>query len=94
MLEARAREALGSLRIEFVQEAKVGRYSVDFLLPTMRIALEVDGAYWHRIPEKDARKDAFLVKHGWRVLRIKESELSENSDCVSIILARLNEITG
>jgi very-short-patch-repair endonuclease len=53
----------------------MGRYSVDFLLRDQRIALEVDGAYWHRNLDRDARKTAWLRRHAWRVVRISEASV-------------------
>lgn len=90
-LEARVREALISLGIEFIQEARMGRYSIDFLIPNMRTALEIDGAYWHQIPDRDAKKDMFLFNKGWRVIRIGDNELADGVNCAKIISERFDE---
>jgi len=76
-LERAVRLELKRRRIGFVQEAKVGRYSIDFLLPARRIALEVDGAYWHRDRLRDARKEAWLRRCGWCVLRLREADVTD-----------------
>ena len=60
-------------------EVQAGRYRIDIeIRPPQRdqspIALEVDG-YRHRLPQavqRDARKDAFLQKQGYRVIRVRE----------------------
>jgi len=63
------------LNIDFVQEAKIGRYSIDFYFPGYWIALEVDGTYWHQDKKRDARKDKYLQKRGIKVVRITENEI-------------------
>lgn len=47
----------------------VGKYFVDFAIVHKRIAIECDGAAYHN-QEKDAARDAELMKMGWSVVRI------------------------
>jgi very-short-patch-repair endonuclease/endogenous inhibitor of DNA gyrase (YacG/DUF329 family) len=84
-LEASVRTALSAMLIDFVQEAAIGRYSVDFLLPQRRVALEVDGAYWHQDANRDARKDRYLTRHGWQVIRITEANIESGLDLTHLI---------
>ena len=70
----------------FIQEAKIGRYSIDFLLFLDRVALEVDGDYWHRDYSRDERKDTFLAAHGWRVVRIPEKAI-KSGVLISLIVS-------
>lgn len=67
------KDILKSLNIKFIQECKIGRYSIDFYIPGKRIAIEADGKYWHRDFSRDKRKNKFLNKNGISVLRIPES---------------------
>lgn len=56
-----------------VRELRVGRYAIDFAVPGMMLAIELDGVFWHSFPEseeRDRRKDVFLAAHGWTVRRI------------------------
>lgn len=88
-LEKRVRVSLDAMGIEYVQEAKMGRYSIDFALPHDRIALEVDGAYWHRDAKKDARKERYLSDYGWRVVRLPERDIETAADLPALITSRL-----
>lgn len=57
--------------IVFDREFRVGRWFIDFALPT-KIALEIDGRQ-HQDAErklKDAEKDAYLTSIGWIIFRI------------------------
>jgi len=57
----------------YQRELRLGRWSVDLAFPDVRLAVELDGTYWHSLPamvEKDARKDAWLADAGWTVVRI------------------------
>jgi very-short-patch-repair endonuclease len=87
--EGRAREALTGLDITFEQEAAVGRYVVDFILPMHQIALEIDGTYWHRDQARDDRKTAYLSSLGLRVVRINAEELMAAVDATSLITGTL-----
>ena len=88
-IESLVREGLASLGVSFIQELKLGRYSVDFGLLKDRVALEVDGAYWHRDRKRDARKEAFLTLLGWRIIRIGEFEIKSVESIQGLILRKL-----
>lgn len=90
LLEQRMRETLDDLRISYVQEASVGRYSVDFLLPDLRVALEVDGLYWHQDAIRDARKTKYLESYGWKVCRISDFDMAETNQLDRLLLKRLS----
>lgn len=91
--ERLTREALVNLGTPFIQEAKMGRYSIDFLLTDKRVAIEIDGIYWHRDMVKDARKTRYLNNLGWHVLRITDLEISHIQDLGSFIINSLKCIT-
>ncbi len=51
-------------------------YHIDIAHPEERIAVEVDGEYWHKDSKKsDRRKSKLLRVWGWRLLRINAKEL-------------------
>jgi very-short-patch-repair endonuclease len=60
-----------------------GRYVADFLAPELRVAVEIDGAYHGRRRAADARRDARLVRLGYRVLRL-DAELVERQLPVAV----------
>jgi very-short-patch-repair endonuclease len=45
------REMLEGLPVVFVPQAPVGHYTVDFLLPTVKVVIQADGDFWHAHPE-------------------------------------------
>ena len=53
---------LTELGIPYEVNAPVGRRHVDFLCPTLKRAIEVDGAYWHRDQAKDVKRDRELLE--------------------------------
>lgn len=88
--ERKVRDALDQLGIQYVAEKRFKTYLVDFFLPDHDIALEVDGDYWHTLPsskDRDARKDKFLCRKGYRVVRIWESEIN-TAECVTTLVAQ------
>lgn len=43
---------------------------IAIFIKDMRIDLEYDGTYWHKDKQKDRKRDEFLKKEGWKILRI------------------------
>lgn len=93
-IERKTRSALNELGLYYVQEfpPDSAKYSVDFAIPARKIAIEVDGVYWHN-SEKDARKDATLEQNGWCVVRITETEINNAKSLTSLLRNRLKPIT-
>ena len=87
-LEERVRHALERIGIEFEAQASVGRYAIDFAIPSLRIALEADGVYWHNAT-KDDRRDRALRKFGWRTVRLSEEEINGSDDLDGLITDRI-----
>jgi hypothetical protein len=49
---------------------------VDILVRRLRLVIEFDGSHWHRNKvEVDQRKADVLRRHGWRVIRVRETPL-------------------
>ena len=46
------------------------RYIVDFLAPSIKLAVEVDGPYHARRGVADARRERCLARLGYRALRL------------------------
>lgn len=87
------RQFLDKVGVEYKQEYKIGKYWADFYLPKYNVVIEVDGDYWHSLPnvkEKDTRKDKYLKSKGINVMHIKECEL-KTSD---VIIQRWENLTG
>ncbi len=101
--EKQVKALLGQLGVSYVEQAPIGYYTVDFLIPSLRLVVQADGDYWHAHPDKypvptqrqhkqrrlDASCDSFLHNQGYRVLRLWESDLADSSD---VCLARLDQI--
>jgi very-short-patch-repair endonuclease len=76
----------------FITEYQFDYYSIDEADPFAKIAIEIDGCYWHgcsvcgfegdsRIKKIDKRKETYLKNKGWVIIRIKEHELKSNKYC-------------
>lgn len=75
--------------IGFKTEFNYGPYSIDEADPLAKIAIEIDGCYWHgcaicnfrgdnRIKLIDKKKITYLRNRGWVVIRIKEHEINKD----------------
>lgn len=81
-LEIIVAAVLGDLEIEYEREKRIGRYSIDFYVPGKNLVIECDGEYWHSKPkaqEKDARRDAYLVSHGYTIIRLPEADIKSGN---------------
>jgi very-short-patch-repair endonuclease len=50
-----------------------GRFIADFLAPSARLVVEVDGGCHRGRAQRDARRDRVLARLGYRVLRLEAS---------------------
>lgn len=93
LLEKKFRNVIELIGLEFDQEVQIGMYSIDFILRQYRVAIEVDGDYWHKSTHaRDKRKDKFLIEHGWTVIRFSEFELNNTNDVYGLVVDRLKFI--
>ena len=59
-------------------------YKIDIAEPTLKIAIEVDGASHNsqKVIAADKRKEAWMTEHGWRLLRFTNSRVLRETDAV------------
>ena len=71
-----------NLPVRIRRQHPVGRYIVDFAVPSRKLAIEVDGGQHALDADKDARRTRALRKKGYRVLRFWNNEIVDNLDGV------------
>ena len=58
-----------------IRQFEIGSYKIDFAFPKYKLAVECDGAEYHRGTElqleRDQKRDKYLARKGWRTLRIE-----------------------
>ena len=61
---------------------KIGGTEVDIFIPSINVAIEYDGNYWHKNKEtRDLEKNKFLLSHNIHLIRVRQiplKPLSEN----------------
>jgi very-short-patch-repair endonuclease len=67
--------------LKFRRQVPVGPYIVDFLCVGARLVVEADGSQ-HGDNRRDAARDAYLAREGWKVLRFWNHEVSLNREGV------------
>ena len=81
-----------NLKQPFIEEFQIKYFSVDFAFPSIKIAIECDGDYFHCNPiyypngpttktqrrnfGRDMAKNKFLKNEGWTVLRFWENQIN------------------
>jgi very-short-patch-repair endonuclease len=70
---------------KFVRQEPIGRYYVDFVCRDRHVVVEVDGGQ-HADSRSDRQRDAELASHGYRVIRIWNSDALQNIEGVMQML--------
>jgi very-short-patch-repair endonuclease len=79
------------LGVRFRRQVPVGRYIADFVAPSARLIVEVDGGIHDGRAHLDARRDRALSRLGYRVLRLSAQLVLEQS---ALALARVRAALG
>jgi len=95
--QRRLYESLQSLSVKFELEYQIDCYSVDIAAPDIRLAIEVDGDFFHvneslgykakyRVQKRnlrnDKKKQLHLEKSGWEVIRFWVSDIKKDIECI------------
>lgn len=70
-------------KIGFIHQKKLKRYYLDFVIPSKKIVLEVDGSIFHTEETKKRemiRDDIILLNYGadWEIIRISDKLINQN----------------
>jgi len=87
------RELSGSkLGVAFRRQVVVGEFIADFMAPSVKLIVEVDGRCHASRVRNDARRDKRLGRLGYRVVRVSaQLVISEPARAVALILEALAE---
>jgi very-short-patch-repair endonuclease len=78
------------LGVAFRRQVPIGPYIVDFLAPSLRLIVEVDGGYHDARRKADGRRERWLRRQGHRVVRVPACQvLHELNSVLASIVAEL-----
>ncbi len=79
-------------RLKFeMHKSMFGRFQPDFVFGDVRLIVQADGYYWHKLARKrsdDARFNQLAHKAGWTVWRFAESEIKQYPKACGRAVAR------
>lgn len=61
--------------IKHLCQVVIEPFIVDFLIPSKRLIIEVDGKFHEQTKERDERRDKYLRNLGFKVIRIKSKDI-------------------
>jgi len=68
--------------LKFRRQQPIDNYIVDFICLENKLIIEVDGGQHSLQKDEDVKRDAYLKKSGFKVLRFWNNEVLENMDGV------------
>ncbi len=68
--------------LKFRRQQPIDKYVVDFVCFEKRVVVEVDGGQHALEREKDAEREEYLIRNGFKVLRFWNNEVLQNIDGV------------
>lgn len=76
---------LSSLPVTVCRQKIIGNYIVDFLIPSAKLIIEVDGSqhYSEKGMESDSARDAYLQSEGYTIARYSNLDISTNLEGVA-----------
>jgi very-short-patch-repair endonuclease len=72
--------------LKFRRQVPIGPYVADFACVSKRLIVEIDGGQ-HAQSDTDRRRDAYLKRDGWIVVRFWNNEVLENPEGVLLKIA-------
>ena len=75
------------LGVAFRRQVPLGRYIADFLAPSARLVVEVDGGYHAGRERADARRDRALAKLGYQVLHVPAELVTHDMTAVLVAIS-------
>jgi len=87
-----ARLRAKQLGLAFQRQIVIGPFIVDFVAPSVRLVVEVDGGYHASRLRADERRDRKLRRAGYRVLRVGAVLVEQDIEqAVQLVRAALRE---
>ena len=76
------------LGVQFRRQVVLGRFIVDFFASELGLVVEVDGGYHGRLrAHADERRDRWLRRQGYRVLRLSDALVMRNVHAAVEVIA-------
>lgn len=60
----------------YLTQVVFGFYIIDFIIPSLLLAIEIDGSSHNSKQDYDARRDQFIISHGLKVIHVKNEDVS------------------
>ena len=77
----------GRLGVTFRRQVPLGPFIVDFLAPSARLVVEVDGGYHGLRVKADARRTRWLERRGYRIVRVSARCVVHELEAVLRVIA-------
>ena len=82
-IEIKVKEQLDHIGIRYIHQKSVkdGKFIVDFYIPSLRLVIECNGDYWHRLPERverDKELKRYVESTNRKIIFIWEHEIRDD----------------
>jgi very-short-patch-repair endonuclease len=73
--------------LKFRRQHPIGPYFADFACLKHKLIVEIDGGYHDFVAEADLRREAYLRRAGWALLRFSDQDVLDDPETVAIGIA-------
>lgn len=88
---------LNNIRLAFPEINVDETYQADFIIPSLKIIIEVQGAHWHSMPKtiaEDAFKLALYEQAGYKALAWWDFDIIDNVNNLFLLTPELNQASS
>ena len=82
-------------KLKIIPQQKIGKYKADFVIPSMKFVVEVDGELYHSDLGKEAERDFYINRtlgFDWKVVHIPARYILEDVTKVTKYILKCKEI--
>lgn len=73
--------------LRFTRQHPIGPYFADFACLSERLIIDIDGEHPDGGAERQADRQTYLERQGWRVLRFAEADVEKDAQAVAVSIA-------
>ena len=80
----RAKQVCG---LKFRRQHPIGPFFADLACVKHKLVVEIDGGYHDLVADSDLKREGYLKRNGWTVIRFSDEEFEDDPESIAIAIA-------